>query len=353
MNIIDRYIGKNVLVATTLALLLLIGLQSFISFIGELPYIGTKDYGLLQALIYVPMQLPTALYQYFPIAALLGVLMGLGRLASQSELIVLRAAGMSLTRITVAVLKTMLIVLIVMTVVGEWIAPQLAHEASLRKTVEMSGGQTLGTGYGTWIRDGDNFIYIGQVLPHGHLQDVTRYQFQNYQLTRASHAVSGVYQEGQWHFSQVEQSDLSARKVTSQFLPEQTWQVTFKPDLLRFAAVDSTKLSLPRLFKYMRYLQENHQAADKVEFQFWQRMFQPLATLIMFCLGVPFVFGPLRNATMGLRIVTGICVGFGFYTLNQFFGPFSMVYQLPPLLAAGLPLVLFALGGGILLWFAR
>jgi lipopolysaccharide export system permease protein len=353
VNIIDRYIGKNVLIATMLALLLLIGLQSFISFIGELHYIGTKDYGVLQALQYVPMQLPTALYQYFPIAALLGVLMGLGRLASQSELIVLRASGMSLTRIIIAVLKTMIIALVFMTIVGEWIAPRLAHEGDVRKIIAMSGGQTLGVGQGIWVRDGNNFIYINHVLPQGHLQDVTRYKFQNYQLIRASHAVSAVYQNAQWHFSQVEQSDLSARKVTSQFFPEQTWKVTFKPDLLRFAAVDSTKLSLGRLFRYMRYLQENHQTADKVEFQFWQRVFQPLATLIMFCLGVPFVFGPLRNATMGLRIVTGVCIGFGFYTLNQFFGPISMVYQLPPLLAAGLPLVLFALGGGILLWSAR
>jgi len=91
----------------------------------------------------------------------------------------------------------------------------------------------------------------------------------------------------------------------------------------------------------------------RIEFDFWQRLFQPLATLVMICLAVPFIFGPLRTGTMGLRILSGVIVGFGFYILNQFFGPFSMVYQFPPLLAAGLPTLLFATLGVGLLWSSR
>lgn len=354
MNILDRYIAKIIIEATLLALLVLIGMQSFMLFVGELHDIGIKNYGLLQALIYVPMQLPSNVYVFFPIAGIIGCIMGLGRLAVHSELIVMRAAGVSIAKITISVIKAAVLMLIIVTFIGEWWAPYLQHHADVRKTMAMSGGQTLNTMQGTWVRDGNNFIYINQVLPNGELQNVTRYQFaNNHQLILASSAQTGTYQDGRWIFQNIEQSTLKKNQVTSQHFDQQKWDVTFNPRLLRMTTLDPSQLSLPRLYHYIQYLKQTNQAASKTEFAFWQRVFQPLATLIMICLGVPFIFGPLRSVTMGLRILTGIVVGFGFYTLNQFFGPLSMVAQLPPLLAAALPAILFALGGGVLLWTSR
>lgn len=354
MNILDRYIARNIIVATLLALLVLIGMQSFMLFVAELRDIGVKNYGLLQALIYVPLQLPSSVYAFFPIAGIIGCLMALGRLASNSELIVMRAAGVSIAKITWAVLKTGILMLIVMTLIGEWLAPAAQHKGQMRKTIAMSGGQTLNTMQGTWVRDGNNFIYIHQILPNGKLQNITRYEFAaNHHLILASYAQTGTYQDGQWIFNNVDESSLAKDHISSNHYPQQKWNVTFNPKLLRMATLDSGQLSLPHLYHYIQYLKTTDQASSKTQFAFWQRMFQPIATLIMICLGVPFVFGPLRTVTMGLRILAGIVVGFGFYMLNQFFGPLSMVFQLPPLLAAALPAVLFAVGGGILLWKLR
>ena len=64
--------------------------------------------------------------------------------------------------------------------------------------------------------------------------------------------------------------------------------------------------------------------------------------LVMMFLSVPVIFGSLRTVTMGARLVIAIVIGFSFYLLNQFFGPFSLLYQLPPVLAASLPSLLFA-----------
>ena len=74
---------------------------------------------------------------------------------------------------------------------------------------------------------------------------------------------------------------------------------------------------------------------------FWTRMLQPLTTVIMICLGVPFIFGSLRSASMSSRILTGIIIGFVFYMLNQFLGPIALVYQWPSWTAGALPTLLF------------
>ena len=68
----------------------------------------------------------------------------------------------------------------------------------------------------------------------------------------------------------------------------------------------------------------------------------------MVFLVIPCIFGPLRSATLGLRMIVAVAMGFGFYILNSFFGPMSIVYQFPPFLAATLPSLLFLCAGIIL-----
>ena len=105
MKILKRHIGLTIIMATALVLLGLIGLQIFVSFINELNEIGSGHYGLWQTLQYVILTLPSNIYSFFPMAGLLGSLIGLGYLASNRELIVMRASGVSLMQIVWAVLR--------------------------------------------------------------------------------------------------------------------------------------------------------------------------------------------------------------------------------------------------------
>ncbi len=84
------------------------------------------------------------------------------------------------------------------------------------------------------------------------------------------------------------------------------------------------------------------------QLSYWQRVLQPLASLVMMFLAIPFVFGPLRSVTTSLRLLMGIIVGFAFYITNQLFPPLSQVLNFPPYLAAVLPILIFA-GFGVFL----
>jgi len=69
---------------------------------------------------------------------------------------------------------------------------------------------------------------------------------------------------------------------------------------------------------------------------------QPVTVSVMLLMALSFIFGPLRSVTMGARIIMGVLTGFGFFITNEVFGPLSLVYNIPPVLGALLPSILFA-----------
>jgi len=89
-------------------------------------------------------------------------------------------------------------------------------------------------------------------------------------------------------------------------------------------------------------LVENGLQATDFQFEFWKRIFQPLSTLVMILLALPFVLRSSRSVSMGWRVLLGISIGFIFYILNAFVGQFSVVFQFYPLLAALTPSLLCA-----------
>jgi lipopolysaccharide export system permease protein len=350
MNILDRYLARNIIGATALVILILLGLWTFIEFLTELGEIGKGNYSVLNALVYVPLRLPQDLYQLFPVAGLIGTLLGLGRLASQSELVVMRASGMSKARIIGSVIKATLIMLFFVTILGEVVSPMTESYATHYKALKESGGQTLQTRQGIWVRDGSSFFHINKVVKKDHLHGITRYRFKDQQLEVASYADEAYFKNGEWVFINAKESRFENDRVISQNYPEQKWGASFDAKLLGLATMVANESSLPGLLHYVSYLKSYGLLSSNYEFAFWKRIFQPLATLIMICLAIPFIFGPLRSVTMGLRLLIGIVVGFGFYTLNEFFGPFSLVYQIPPLFAAMIPLLLFAAIEAVLIY---
>jgi lipopolysaccharide export system permease protein len=344
MKILDRYLGINIIQTTFLVLLMLMGLSIVIALIRELGAIGHGDYRLLGALEYVILDLPEQLYIFFPVAGLLGVLLGLGTLANHNELTVMRGSSMSVSDISWSVLKAALLMLIIVTLLGEGLAPMAEHAAESKKALLTSRGQALKTTNGTWIRDGQNFLYLRAIISNHHIEGVSRYEFDTQQnLTTVSYAQRGLYDHHRWLMLDVVESEVTPTKITTQQSAQADWQLSLNPDLLRISEIDPDEMSLPQLHNYLSYLKSNNLDTSDYALSFWQRITQPLATLVMMWLAIPFVFGPLRSATMGLRILAGAAMGFVFITLNQFFGPLTAVYQLPPLIAALIPIALFAL----------
>lgn len=349
MKIFSRYLAVNMLTSTLLALLVLTAVAGVFAFMGQLGDLA-GSYGVLQALAYVLMTLPRRAYELFPTAVLLGALLGLGNLASNSELVVMRASGMSAMRITAAVLRAGLVLVVLATLIGEVLAPPGEEYAQNLRSTSRSGYVTLESRNGFWARDQSSFINIRRVLPGARLENISIYRYNRRgELQTVTHAASAEYVNGEWLLHNIEESHISDSGVKTQKEARARWDSVLDPGLLETLAIDPDNLAALSLYRYVKYLKQNNLDASRYQLAFWIKLITPLSTLVMLLVAMPFVFGPLRSSSAGPRVLIGVLVGLGFYLMNQALSYVGLVYGLDPLLSALLPSVLFAIGGGVAL----
>ena len=173
---LDRYIGIHVFLAILTVLGIIVGLALLFAFIDELGDVQGY-YGLGDALQYVLLTSPRRLYDMLPMAALIGCLIGLGTLASSSELTIMRAAGVSLGRIVLSVMKPMLVLLVAGILIGEYVAPLTEDIAQAEALLAQGAGEAQSSKRGLWHRQENEFVHVNAVQPGGVLVGVTRYRF--------------------------------------------------------------------------------------------------------------------------------------------------------------------------------
>lgn len=334
---LDRYIGSSVFMAMLAVLGVLGGLVMLFAFIDEMGDVeGT--YSMQDALIYVLLTMPRRLYEVLPMAAMIGCLIGLGSLASSSELTVMRAAGVSLARIVLAVMKPMLVLMLAGVLIGEYLAPMTEDKAQAGRSMAQGGGVAQSSKSGLWHRQGNEFIHINSVQPNGILLGVTRYQFDpERRLLSASFAQKADYREDHWLLSHLSTTYFRGERTEVETLAETRWEVALSPHLLGIVVVEPEALSVTGLWSYIHYLAAQGLNNDRYWLAFWTKTLQPLITAALVLMAISFIFGPLRSVTLGQRIFTGVIVGFVFRIVQDLLGPASQVFGFSPLLAVVIP----------------
>ncbi len=351
MTVLNRYIGKTVIINILVMLIILLAMVAFGNLVNELKDVGEGDYATADAFLYILMILPRRIYELFPVAVLLGSMVGLGGLASHSELTAMRAAGVSLYQIIMAVLKAGVVMMALVIVVGEFIAPVTEQYAESMRSSKISKQITMQSEYGFWARDGESFVNIRKILPGARLEDIYIYEFtEDGRLSIATHAAYAQYRDDRWLLSDIQQSIFSTDRVDSRKLETAAWESMLDPSLLNVVVVRPTMLPIWGLYRYIGFMHDNGQSAIPFEVAFWSKLVMPIVTLVMVFLAVPFVFGVLRSVGIGSRVFAGTLIGTTFFLLNKVFSHMAVVYELSPLFAASLPLLLVS---GLSFWMMR
>ncbi len=342
--ILERYIARTIASATGLATIAIAGVSFLLLLLGEMKNIGEGDYGVLQALIYALMRLPMQVYQFAPMLMLLGSVIGLSVLTANRELAVMRSSGFAMQRIIRSVLYIAIAIVLLFSLLGEYIAPQMSFHAEVNKENAQNAGEAVVTSTGVWYHIGDNFIHVDQVVGRQMMQGVTRYQFNNkHQLLAAYYAKTLVKNEKEWMMYHVAKTSFYNERTKSEAFPQLPWDLKFNTNLLNIGLVDPNEMTLPKLAKFIRFLENNNLQSTQYRYEFWQRALQPLASLIMILFAIPFVLGARISQQFGWRIIIAVIAGFAFFILNSVLSQLSIVYQLPVIFAALIPLIIFSL----------
>ncbi len=342
MKILDAYIGRIIASTTFLTLAVFVSVSGIIKFVEQMRAVGRGNYDLSHAALYVLYAVPRDVEIFFPMSALIGGLIGIGMLASNSELVVMQAAGLSRLDIIKSVMKTAILLVIISMAVGEWLAPSGEARAREIRAQAISGGSLISAKNGVWAKDGAYFVNIGEVLEQGQLKKIQIYRF-NEQLKLESwlSAESASYQNKEWLLSNVVNTELSKEIITTSKADTQIWQSSLTPKKLGVVTVTPESLSIRGLIDYLDYLEANGQDPSRYQLAFWRKIMQPITLAVMLLVALSFIFGPLRSVSMGARIMMGVVTGILFFVCNEVLGSLSLVYQFPPLIGALLPSLLF------------
>jgi lipopolysaccharide export system permease protein len=353
MSILDRHIGRSILTSTLLVFVVLTALFTFIKFVDALGDLGKATFGLYEVVRYVVLSVPRQAGELFPITALLGATLGLSSLAADSELIAMRAAGVSLARLVGAVVKVGMLLVLLAMVVGEVVAPVTEDMAERGRSSALQVSVRQQKDSGLWVRDGQMFVHLGEVLPDLSVLRVNIYTFDtNNQLRLQTSARRGRYEKEKevWRLQDVRQSRLDDGRVRVRQIDADEWVSVLTPDMLAVFAVKPEGLSIWRLYRYIQHLELNKQDTGRYNLAFWNKLMSPLAAAVMMVLAVPFVFSQMRSSGVGSRLMIGIMLGLAFYVISRGFGYFGLLYGVPPIVGAVIPTLLFL---GIAAWMLR
>ena len=337
--LLDRYIASAILRQSSLVFVVLMGIFLFMVFIEELADIGIGSYDLIAVLRFVLLSAPQIAYQTFPMVALIGAILGLSSLALGSELIIIRASGVSMGRITLAVLKVGALFMIFLILIGEFVNPWSESEAQRGRADSLQRSMDQRNSFGFWVRDGSKYINIGEILPDLTLLEIRIFEVdEGDRLASMQYSAQGQHQENGWELVNLRKTIFGTNGESMvEYLDRSSWITEITPKMMSAFLISPEQLSMQQLSRYMKYLERNGQVTRPYQLAFWQKLTLPLSVSAMLILAIPFVFGSLRSGSMGRNLFIGIMAGLLFYTANKAFGYIVLGYGVPPIVGAALP----------------
>ena len=353
MKTLTRYIGRELLAAILLIFGALVMLFAFFDLIHELGDVGRGGYTLSTALLFVGLQLPSRMYELFPVAALIGTLFAMAQLVANSEYTVMRASGASLLQVTWALIRIGVPLAVITFLAGEFVAPPAER---LARQIRAPAGNELRIvaqqfQSGFWFKQDLTFANIRSVLADMTLIGVRIYEFdRDLRLTTVRTAESGSFtRNGQWQLTNVSTTRIAADGTTLAVADTWTWDTVLKPSLLTVYQVAPERLELNTLYDNIRVLKD--QKTSRFEIAFWNKVFYPAAVIVMMVLALPFAYFQRRSGGIGFRIFAGTMLGLTFFLVGRLFTNLGVLNDWPPLFSATFPLVVFVVAASSLLWW--
>ena len=378
LKVLSRYVKINALLAIIAAVIGLWALQLVFSYLSELDSLD-DSYTVAEAIKYIFYRSPYFLEQFIPTGALLGAVIGLGLLANNSELVVMRAAGVSVYRIVGWVLQPALIFVVLALIINQFVLPYSNQLATAINSEDNSSLVTSVRGYwtvqprfeektdGKTKADGSDILYIDYADVKGNIGEVKRWHLDNNgNLQTAIHAEGGQYigrealaspsskpseqYRYEWQLNNMTKLMINQGFESSQAVsPSDTLSLPFAPESVYLLTRQAEDLSLTQLYEHRQFMRQQGTRSLSHELAFWQKLLSPLSILSLVIVACSFVFGSLRTHSLGLRIVVALLFGLLFSYVQDLVGFVSLATGFSPLLMVILPIIASAVLGGYLL----
>ena len=374
MKVLTRHVAKEVLIATLFVLVALVALIAFFDLVSQARNIGNR-YSISMALFLTMLKLPSRLYEVMPIAALLGAVYTMSRLASNSEFTIMRVAGLSPFRLAGMMTVPALILIAMTYCLGEWLTPAADMMRNDMDNI-LFNRKLSARGYssGVWVKDNVKeqqnagqatvrFVNVHNLIAGEHSRTGAWRVFEfdkDGSLIRVLHAPEASYISGRgWHLKDAKVETLpkithdetpmveksSARKDVDLMLPSE-----MRPEILGVLTIKPERMGISDLWQYIAHLKETKQTSDRYQVALWSKVFYPLAIFVMLAVAMPFAYLNTRSGGVSIKIFAGLMIGISFYALNNIFSFLGVLNTWHPMVVAVVPTSVMLICAALALW---
>ncbi|SEI78748.1 lipopolysaccharide export system permease protein [Sphingobium sp. AP50] len=352
---ISFYMMKLFFTRTFAVLAMLVAILLTLDLLGEsgdiLAYAGNGDAQLWH---YAGLRAPQIAATFLPFSVLLGTLIMLATLNQNSEIISMKAAGLSAHQILAPLVVAALGISALSFVFNERIV--------VRSTAALSAWQAVdygpvpaesGVKANPWVRDGNNLVNVAIVAGRGtavQLRKVEIYNRINNSLITIVQAPKGHYDAAtkSWLLENARQFDVA--RGTMRDVGTVRFGRDIRPDQFTLAKVDADALTFSELQSAINDLRDAGRPTAELEGSLWHKISGPLSALLMPILGSVAAFGLARSGQLFIRAVMGMALGFAYFVADNFSLAMGSLGAYPPILAAWAPFFLFLLVGETVLF---
>jgi lipopolysaccharide export system permease protein len=283
---------------------------------------------------------------------LIGTIFVMARLAQSSEFTILRTSGLGPFKALRLLLEMGLLFVVVTFLVGDYLSPMASRQGQLLKARYLGVTISLGTS-GAWLKesqgDRSTVVNVAALSNDGQLAGVRVFQFDAAgRLSGMLMAAQGSFsQDGQyWQLRSVQTDtfkplDTSNQNIERSVLDSYNWPNSLTEDMVSVALLKPERMATIDLFNYIQHLNNNGQASQRYEIDFWKKVFYPMSCLVMVILSLPFGYLHLRNTNMNSMVFLGVIIGLSFILLNNLFGFVGNLNAWSPWLAAATPGIVY------------
>lgn len=330
------------------AALLFLVLQS-LDLLGQsgkiLAYSGN---GQAQLLTYISLRAPQIIDLVLPFSVLLATIITLATLNQNSEVVAMKAAGLSAHQVLAPLLIAAFGVSAITFVFSERILSRATATLSAWEAADFGPiPRDSNVKANIWVREGDNIIQAQTVEGTGNavrLTGVAVYARDGEGgIARIIRAREGVYTGKGWKLTDASQFDVASGQKKQ--LGDITAAGDVRPDQFTLSKVNPEGLSFLQLWQAIAELKAAGRPTASLEANLWHKLSGPLSALLMPLLGAVAAFGLARSGQLFLRAIIGMGLGFAYFVADNFALAMGNLGAYPPILAAWSPFFLFLMVG--------
>jgi lipopolysaccharide export system permease protein len=300
---------------------------------------------------YISLRVPLLMSRFLPFSVLLGALIAFAGLNQHSEVVSMKAAGLSAHQILAPMIVASLGVAVLLFAFNELVVVKAARTVNAWTDADYNPiPPSSGILSNVWIRDGDDIVRARIVVGQGdqtRLQGVTIYDRERGAIVRVVDADRAEQVPGGWRLDNIRTYDARMNMIMSR--PHDVVLKGVAPSRFTLAQVDPNERDFVALRQEIRALEAAGRPTDEARTGWWHKISGPLSTVLMPLLAATAAFGLARSGHVLLRATVGMALGFAYFVADNFSLALGNYGAYPPFLAAWAPFLLFLLIGEFVL----